>query len=409
MRMDLSYGEGFLNLSVEGRSVRVVTPCVSEAKLKISSEVLRAFETFSGKGVNGRGLANAKSVAIAVDLQQGFGQTEMLVEEVLKYLQSFSALERVTLVSSSPLNLTTGEAPQEYDFRVRVPEDGKGIVLVGETPTFSTPILVDRDYVDSDYRMSLATIRPNAFYGATGGPVSTLLSVCGQKTVLRNKKTGTTRLSKLFDPHGCASTDAAEGCSLIDVDCMMNTVSDHEGTLDRIVSGPIEEVWRGGVDACISLANTSMKSRADIAVVGAGGYPSDSTLASSVQSLISGYLATEHGGVVLLVAECRDGAGPRGFVDGVSKYESERAMIAAAESSFHIGMESACLFWRVISSRTVIICSRLRRSLVEEHLKCHAVRDPAEGVELARTVIASKPRIAVIPLGSDTIPELGTD
>jgi nickel-dependent lactate racemase len=143
---------------------------------------------------------------------------------------------------------------------------------------------------------------------------------------------------------------------------------------------------------------------ADIAVVSQGGSPHDATLHASISGLVAGYLATVHGGVVVLIAECSQGAGPTGFLDGVSDYETEEDLRVAAEGQYVHGMDVARLFLRIISSRKVVLCSRLRESLVAERLSCTAVRDPTEGLESAQTMVTSKSRIAILPDGNSTMP-----
>jgi hypothetical protein len=93
-----------------------------------------------------------------------------------------------------------------------------------------------------------------------------------------------------------------------------------------------------------------------------------------------------------------------GFVEGVSGNQTEEEVAAAAESQYRHGMDVARLFLRILSSRNVIICSRLRESLVTERLRSMAVHDPKEGLELAKGMLTSKSRIVFLPNGRGTVP-----
>ena len=71
---------------------------------------------------------------------------------------------------------------------------------------------------------------------------------------------------------------------------------------------------------------------------------------------------------------------------------------------FKVGMEKAWYFRKLQNSRKVIICSRLRESMVNERLLCDAVKDPQEGLELARHYIGLDAGISIIPDGHSVMP-----
>jgi nickel-dependent lactate racemase len=404
MRVDLHYGEGFLGADFQVRDVQLLLPSRSQVSLSVSSEVVRSMEAARARAELSELLSRANNVSLAVDLQQGFGQTEMLVSEILAYLQSLSNLDRVTLISpSEPVFLADGADAFGFEITQRRPEE-KNLQFVGETPSHSTPVFVDGGFVEADLRLSLGTVRLDTVYGATGGPVSALRAACGEKTILRNRKLAATRGAPPFGFDSAAVADAREAAALLGIDFFLNTLTDFEGTLCQVASGDMATEWFPAVGSLQGLAGIPLQQRADIVVVTPGGFPHDATLLSSVQALAAGFLSSQHGGVILLVAECREGAGPRGFVDGVSEFGSEEELSAAAESTYRDGMEHARLLQQVLSSRNVVLCSRLRRSLVEERLRCHAVRDPEEGMEQAIQMIASRPKVSIIGYGSDSLP-----
>ena len=89
-------------------------------------------------------------------------------------------------------------------------------------------------------------------------------------------------------------------------------------------------------------------------------------------------------------AECEGDVGPKGFIRGITEFSSEEEVLTAAETDFEFGLEKARFFWNVLSSRKIVICSRLRESLVEERLHCTAVKDPQEGLEAAQSMREGK-------------------
>ncbi|MHA2601228.1 MAG: hypothetical protein AM324_003745, partial [Candidatus Thorarchaeota archaeon SMTZ1-83] len=185
---------------------------------------------------------------------------------------------------------------------------------------------------------------------------------------------------------------------------ILNSVEDWKGTVAEVYSGSPTESWELGVSAAQSLANVALGQRYDIAVVSAGGFPSDGTLYSAVEALNAGFQATRRDGVIVLVAECSMGVGPDGFLNGVSRSGSERDLLLQVEPGFEVGNERARYFLKVLESRSLILCSRMRSSLVEENMHCIPVRDLEEGLEVAQELTTTRARIAAFVDGTRTNP-----
>jgi nickel-dependent lactate racemase len=195
-----------------------------------------------------------------------------------------------------------------------------------------------------------------------------------------------------------------EASQISGLDFIANYVADWQGNVAHIFAGNPYSSWEVGVDAAKPLAHADFGRRADIAVVCAGGSPSDMTLYDAVDSLYAAYEVTENGGAIVLVAECGGDVGPRGFLRGVSDYSNVDEVSVAAETGFELGFEKAKFLWNVLDSRKLVICSRLRRSLIEERFRATSVKNPQEGLEVAGGLLSSKRKIAIIPDGIRTVP-----
>jgi nickel-dependent lactate racemase len=258
--------------------------------------------------------------------------------------------------------------------------------------------------VNSELKIGLGAIRSNIFVGATGGRMSVLPHCSGIKSVTRNSKLQATRSVGPFETNSAVCTDLTEASQLAGLDFIINAVPDWQNNLNEIVGGNPYSAWEQGVRLSKRITESYYKRKADIAVVSASGSIYDHTLFDAVDALYAGKEATEHGGIIVLIAECADGPGPDGFMKGVSECSSSKEVSILAETSFELGMEKSRFFWDILNSRKVIICSRMRESLVTERFHSSAVKDPQEGYELARSLIVSSPSIAVIPYGTRTLP-----
>jgi nickel-dependent lactate racemase len=198
--------------------------------------------------------------------------------------------------------------------------------------------------------------------------------------------------------------DMEDVSKIAGLDFIINAIPDCDDNVAHITTGESNSAWLQGVDVCRTMTEVAVQKRADIAIVSTGGGSFDDTLFAAVDSLFAAHCATEHAGSILLIAECSEGPGPSGFLRGVSDCTSPSEVALLSETNFELGMEKAQLFWKILSSRNLIICSRLRESLVSERLHSLAVRDPQEGFELARTQMVSNPRVIIIPHGHKTLP-----
>lgn len=418
MRVDLRYGEGSLPLELSDRfSIEQIVPQTVTQLPNIDSELLRVIESPLDSLPFSQRVSEVDSIVIVVNRIEHQELMEDLLHSLLNSVETFSFNpDNVSIiypilsderVSKSEVDDILGNPESRGHLLILHKPDAKPTLkIVGETPSFSTPVHVNEHYLCADMKIGLGEICPDVFYGATGGRMSVIPSVSGKRTITRNAKlrvTGDIGQFKLDTP---SCVDMLEITQLAGLDFTINSVSDWHGNLAHIVAGNSLSSWRSGVTHSISLARADYHRRADIVIVSAGGSPHDTTLYDAIDSLYTACEATEHGGSIVLVAECGGEVGPKGFIRGMSEFTSADEVLTDSETNFEIGLEKARFFWNVLSSRNVVICSRLRDSLVEERLHCSAVKDPQEGLEVAQSLLASSKKIAVLNDGIRTVPVL---
>jgi nickel-dependent lactate racemase len=182
-------------------------------------------------------------------------------------------------------------------------------------------------------------------------------------------------------------------------------VQDREGTLAQLGIGNLRSTWSDTLETCSRLSTVKVERRADIAIVCPGRPNLDTTLYDATSCLYSALECTRAGGMIVLVAECPRGVGPDGFLKGVGGYSSSAELSVDAVPRFEFGMERAPLFWKALESRELVLCSRLRESLVSEHFHCIGVRDLQDAVTLASEKFGYDGRVALLPSGSYTVPQ----
>jgi nickel-dependent lactate racemase len=418
MRVDLRYGEGALPMELSDRfSLEQVTPQIVTEYPDMASELLRVIESPVDSLPFSHRVSDVDSIVIVVNQVENQVLIEELLNSLLNSVETFAFNpDNVTIIY--PVALGSRILKTKVDAFLGSPESrGHTLILhkpldvattklVGETPTHSTPVYINEVYLCADMKIGLGEIRPDAFYGATGGRMSVIPSVSGKRTIKRNSRLRAKGPIGQFNLETPSCVDMLEITQLAGLDFIVNSVSDWQNNLAHIVAGEPHSSWLSGVEAAKSIAKADYSRHADIAIVSAGGNPYDSTLYDAIDSLYPAHEVTEHGGAIVLVAECRDGVGPKGFVQGMSEFSSEPEILLATETNFEIGMEKARFFWNILNSRNVVICSRLRGSLVEERLHCTAVRNPQDGLEAAQNMLASSKKVTILSNGMRTVPLL---
>jgi nickel-dependent lactate racemase len=414
MRVDLRYGDGSLPLELDP-SAEYIIPQTVDVHPNTSAELLRVLEKPIDSYPLSKLVSEATSISIVVNRIEHPELVRNLLHFLLNSVETFSFNpDDITIIYpvDSEQRITSSEiddllgSPQSrgHSLVLHDPRSKENLNLVGETPSHSTPVHVNERFLCADMKIGLGEIRPDVFMGATGGRMSVMPYVSGNRTITRNAKLRTTRNFGPFALTTPACIDMTEASQLSGLDFIANYISDWQGNVAHIFAGNPYSSWESGVSSAKTLANADFTRRADIAIVSAGGSPYDQTLYEAIDCLYAACEVTENGGAIVLVAECSNNVGPKGFVRGVSEFSSEDEVSVAAETGFEIGFDKAQFLWNVLTSRKLVVCSRLRESLVEERLRCTAVRDPQEGLEAAKSLLASKKKIAVIPDGFRATP-----
>lgn len=416
MRFDLRYGDGSLPLELSGRlTVDTLLPRTVEDCIDIKRTIVEALEKPIDSSPFSQIASRASSVAIVVNGEQDIDLIPSLLNAVLEYLQaSLSSPTDISVIypiesqdSATRTDIVKkldGPERNGYQLVLHDSRENGGLCFVGETPTHCTPVYVNKVFLDADVKIGVGTIQSDVFVGATGGRMSVIPHCSGIKSISRNSKLRATHSVGSFVTDSAVCVDLEEASRLACLDFILNAIPDWKGNLNNVVSGEPYTAWENGVLVAKKMTETIFQHKADIAIVSAGGSFSDLTLYDAIDALYAGRAATEHGGVIVLVAECAEGPGPDGFIRGVSGCSSSEEVSVLAEIGFEIGMEKARFLWEILNSRKVIICSRIRESLITEKFHCSAVRNPQEGYEVARSLIVSRPRLAIIPNGTRILP-----
>ena len=176
------------------------------------------------------------------------------------------------------------------------------------TTSRGTKILVNKDFLDADFRIGIGGILPHHPTGWSGGAKILLPGIAGQETVTAMHLLGATeqQLGNIETPCRQEMEDFAKSVGL---HFIINVLNDSSGTLLRVVAGHFIQAHRKGVEYGKELYGAPFFQKADITL--SSTYPcGDYDLTQADKGLFSAELATNKGGEIILMSPCPEGIAP---------------------------------------------------------------------------------------------------
>ena len=271
-------------------------------------------------------------------------------------------------------------------------------------------VVLDREWLDADVRITTGFVEPHFFAGFSGGPKMVAPGLAALETVLELHSP-----PRIADPR--ATFGVVDGNPVHDpvraiaaangVTFAVDVLIDSEHRITHAFGGPILAMHAAACRMARQVAMRPVSGPFDIVVTTNSGYPLDRNLYQTVKGIAAGATVVADGGVILCAAECRDGLPEGGhyarLLRSASSIEAVAGEILAAERTIPDGWQVQVQA-RAQSRARVLLHSRLASADVRAaHL------EPIDDVSSTlRTLLEEQPgaRVCVLPEGPQTIPYL---
>jgi len=236
-----------------------------------------------------------------------------------------------------PQNISAPPLSDFVDKKVRVfwhdPADHKALEYVGLTRR-GTPVFVNRLLLEADCVLICGTVTHHPFAGYGGGPRLIVPGCAGEETIHRH-------FSQAIDTEGpeegrmpnvharCRDgviegnplqEDSREAFRCVTTNFLLHTVLNDQRQIVGAVAGEPLQAFAAGCKALDNMfaapvalrSSFSLLTReagAHLVMVGCGGAPNDRDFRAAYAALHRAAQITQPGGVIIFVAECRDGLG----------------------------------------------------------------------------------------------------
>lgn len=351
-----------------------------------------------------------KVVVITSDLTRPCPSTQLL-PLVLDELAAAGVPETdVTVVVALGLHrrmtdreLEAAVGPDVYQRVDVINHDPSDTVYLGKTP-IGTPVAFFRPVVEADLRVCLGNLELHYFAGYSGGAKALFPGCASAATVTANH-------AMMVRPEAVAGriegnpvrADIEAGASLLGIDFILNVIVEgHE----RIVGAVAGEVTAAHQEGCRMVAQrgvVKIPKKADIVLVSAGGYPKDVNLYQAQKALDNASHAVRPGGIIILVAECREGLGNRTFETWMREASSVDDVLARIQREFVLGGHKAAAIAAVLKQARVLLVS----ALPAETARCCYLEpfdDLESALQTALGAMGPAAGVIVMPQGGSVLP-----
>jgi lactate racemase len=309
-----------------------------------------------------------------------------------------SADERRAMLGDEVLGLWR---VMDHDARDRASLTDLG--MVGDVP-----VLLDREWVDADLRITTGFVEPHFFAGFSGGPKMVAPGLAGLETTLELHNA-----RRIGDPRstwgvieGNAVHDAVRAiAAATGVDFALDVLLDDA---QRITSAFGGEVISMHAAACAEARREAMQAvdaPFDLVITTNSGYPLDQNLYQAVKGMSAAAEVVRPGGTIICAAECRDGLPDHGSY-GRLLHEGR----SPADLLERIAMSPVTIpdQWQVQIQARVLMRARVMLradGLTDDDVRAAHIEPIADIEDAVERLLAEDPaaRICVLPQGPQTI------
>ena len=251
-------------------------------------------------------------------------------------------------------------------------------------------------------------IEPHFVAGYSGGPKSILPGIAGYDTIMANHS------PKNMDHPNARSgilennpihTEMCEAAKMSNLEFILNVVLNQRKIIVAGFSGSFKAAHEKGYTFLERYCQVE-PAMADIVVVSNDGYPLDLNVYQGVKGMSVASATCNEGGVIILVAECRDGFGHKNFYEMMISGNSPEEILKKIRSNYFnmIDQWQSQILAQILTKHSVIIVSNnLNKKQVEKaHLKLAPDLDTAlnmaykiTGTISPVTVISDGPRVMI--------------
>lgn len=210
--------------------------------------------------------------------------------------------------------------------RIRVIEhdaqDVASLVHLGETER-GTPVYINRYLIRAERIILTGGVLHHYFAGFGGGPKLVCPGCAGYETIVQNHRFTIHPFFHALHPacyegnfdENPVHLDIRDTVKFVTVDFTLHVVTDDAGFISQAFAGELYPAHQLACQAVHEKHTIHFRQKADLVIADSGGYPKDLNYIQVHKALHHAFELVKSGGVLILLAECRDGIGSKTFLE----------------------------------------------------------------------------------------------
>ncbi|HEY2385094.1 MAG TPA: nickel-dependent lactate racemase [Terriglobia bacterium] len=281
------------------------------------------------------------------------------------------------------------------------------LVHVGNTST-GVRVLLNRGWVESDFKITTGFVEPHFFAGFSGGPKMVAPGLAGLETVMtlhNAARIGHPKATWGITQGNPVHDDVREISRMTGVDFALDVTLNRDQQIIAAFAGDLLQEHAAACEAARQNAMRRCEKPFDVVVTTNSGYPLDQNLYQAVKGMSAAAKIVKDGGTIICASECRDGipshgaygqilaskSSPRELLDLITTYGYARADQWQVQIQAMIQLKA-----KVLVKADCLTDQQLRAAHFE----------PISDVSAAVAHAGPDASICVLPHGPQTIPYL---
>ncbi|WP_085994029.1 nickel-dependent lactate racemase [Oceanobacillus senegalensis] len=183
------------------------------------------------------------------------------------------------------------------------------LVKVGESK-YGCDVCLNKDYVESDFKIVTGFIEPHFFAGFSGGPKGIMPGIAGIETIMtfHNARMIGDPLSTWGNMENNPVQDMTREINgMCKPDFMLNVTLNRDKEITNVFAGELYESHDIGCKFAKEHAMYRCEERFDVVITSNSGYPLDQNLYQAVKGMSAAHKIVKKGGAIIVASECSDG------------------------------------------------------------------------------------------------------
>lgn len=242
-------------------------------------------------------------------------------------------------------------------------DDAKGLSYIGTTNN-GIRVSINRKAVEADHLILTGAIGFHYFAGFSGGRKSVLPGIASREACMashyavlnQGEGSGKNVLATTGNLEGNPVHETMmEGCAMAKPAFILNTVTALDKRIIGAFAGGYQEAHEAGCRFYRDKFSYPLSEKVDLIIASCGGFPKDINLIQAHKSMEYASQAIKDGGVMILLAECRDGFGNSTFFNWF-RHKSLKYFETALRSHYEINGQTAySLLQKALRFRIILV------------------------------------------------------